>query len=69
LTPSLIAIVYSLREDLSISIESVRNVSRKLIGTNNIGYLMLRLVVVIATKAKIVYKYSNKILINFIKGI
>ncbi len=69
LTPSLTAIVYSLREDLGTSIESVRNVSGKLTGTNNIGYLVLRLVVVIAIKAEIVYKDSNKILINFIKGI
>ncbi len=71
LTPSLIAIVYFLREDLrvSISIESVRDISGKLTGTNNIGYLVPRLVVVIAAKAEIVYKDSNKILINFIKGI
>ncbi len=43
--------------------------SGKLTGTNNIGYLVLRLVVVIAAKAEIVYKDSNEILINFIKGI
>ncbi len=43
--------------------------SGELTGTNNIGYLVLRLVVVIATKAEIVYKDSNEILINFIKGI
>ena len=47
--PSLTAIVYFLREDLGTSTERTQNVSGELTGTSNIGYLVPRSVVVIAT--------------------
>ena len=52
-----------------MSIEYRRNVSGALTSTNNLGYLVLQLVIVIAIETKIVYKDSSTILINFIKGI
>ncbi len=67
--PSLTAIVASLREGPGTSTERRRNVSGALTSTNNLGYLVLRSVVVTAIETKTVYKDSSTILINFIKGI
>ena len=69
LIPSLTAMVASLREDHGTSTERRRNVSGALTGTDSLGYLVPRSVVVAAMATETAYEDSSNILINFIKGI